>query len=55
VIRNKLVETPGVAEATVHYPSGHAVVRFDSGRVTQEALLAAVASAGYRATLAEER
>jgi copper chaperone CopZ len=55
VIRNKLLETPGVAAAEVHYPAGHAVVRYDAARVEPEALLAAVASAGYSATLAEER
>ncbi|MGH9803702.1 MAG: heavy-metal-associated domain-containing protein [Candidatus Acidiferrales bacterium] len=53
VIRNKLLETPGVATAEVHYPAGHAVVRHDPQRVDANALLAAVKSAGYRATLAE--
>jgi len=53
VIRNKLLETPGVAAAEVHYPAGHAVVRYDAARVTPEALLAAVKNAGYSAALAE--
>ena len=54
VIRNKLLETPGVAAAEVHYPAGHAVVRYDAARVTPEALQAAVKSAGYSATPADE-
>jgi len=53
VIRNKLLETPGVAAAEVHYPAGHAMVRYDAARVTPEALLAAVKSAGYSATPAD--
>jgi len=53
VIRNKLLETPGVAAAEVHYPAGHAVVRYDAERVNPKALLAAVKSAGYSATPAE--
>jgi len=54
VIRNKLLETPGVAGAEVHYPAGHAVVRYDAARVTPDELLAAVKSAGYSATPADE-
>lgn len=53
VIRNKLLETPGVATAEVHYPAGHAAVSYDPARATPEALIAAVKSAGYSATLAE--
>ena len=53
VIRNKLLETPGVATAEVHYPAANAVVRYDPRRINPEALVAAVKSVGYSASLAE--
>ena len=55
VIRNKLLETPGVATAEVHYPAGHAVVRYDPARTGLPELLDAVSAAGYRGTLVGEK
>lgn len=55
VIRNKLLATPGVATAEVHYPAGHAVVRYDPARTGLPELLDAVSAAGFRGTLVGEK
>jgi Cu+-exporting ATPase len=53
-IERKLNTLDGVA-AAVNYATERASVEFDAGAVSPEQLLAAVASAGYRATLPREQ
>jgi len=51
VIQRKLMETPGVMQAQVHYSTGSATVKYDP-RYTQVAqLIAAVHATGYQASL----
>ncbi|MCI0352436.1 MAG: cation transporter, partial [Acidobacteriales bacterium] len=50
-IKSKLLETPGVAEAAVHYPAGHAQVRYDPTQTDSAKLIEAVNSLGYKASL----
>ena len=55
-IREALVEVPGVKRAEVSYARGGAIVEIEPGRVSNEQLVRAVASAGtilssYRATV----
>lgn len=52
VIQRKLTETPGVAHAEVHYPSGNATVKYDSTRIAPAQLVEAVNGTGYKASLA---
>ena len=54
VLRNKLLETPGVAEAVVHYPAGHAIVKYDPSKTNAAILIAAVSAAGYQASLPKQ-
>ncbi len=51
VIRSKLLETPGVAEATVSYPDARATVKYDPRQADPAQLVAAINSTGYRASL----
>ncbi len=51
VIRAKLLETPGVAEADVSYAESRATVKYDPAQANPEQLVAAVSAAGYRASL----
>jgi len=51
VIQHKLLETPGVAKASVEYPAGHAKVQFDPSQVTPERIVEVVNSTGYKASL----
>jgi len=51
LIRAKLLETPGVAEADVSYAEGRATVKYDPAQARPEQLVAAVEAAGYRAAL----
>jgi len=53
VIKAKLLTTEGVAEAEVHYPAGHALVKYDPTKTDPAKLIAAVNSAGYKASLAD--
>jgi copper chaperone CopZ len=53
-IKSKLLETPGVAEADVHYPAGHAQVKYDPAKTDPTKLAAAVNSLGYKASPAKE-
>ncbi len=55
VIRAKLFETPGVAEADVSYPKGRATVKYDPAQASPEQLVAAVNATGYRASLLPAR
>lgn len=50
VIRSKLLETPGVLEAEVHYPEGNARVTYDAQKTDLARLVAAIEGAGYKAT-----
>lgn len=55
-IRRALLAVPGVHQADVNYARGGAVVEVETGRVSREQLVGAVASAGnilssYRATV----
>ncbi|MCL6480257.1 MAG: cation transporter [Firmicutes bacterium] len=49
LIRSKLLETPGVVQAEVHYPAGTARVTYDPARADLAGLLAKIENAGYRA------
>ncbi len=51
VIQRKLLETPGVAKASVEYPAGHATVKFDPALISPEKLVAVVNGTGYKASL----
>jgi len=51
VVKAKLLETPGVAEAEVHYPAGHALVKYDPAKTDATKLVEAVNSTGYKASL----
>jgi len=51
VIKAKLLETDGVAEAEVHYPAGHAQVKYDSTKIDPAKLIEIVNSTGYKASL----
>jgi mercuric ion transport protein len=51
VIQHKLLETPGVAAATVDYPGGRAAVQYDPTRTDPARLIATVKRAGYQASL----
>ena len=51
VVKNKLLETAGVAEAEVDYPAGRARVKYDPAKTATSKLIEAVNSAGYRASL----
>lgn len=55
VIKNSLMEAPGVAEAEVDYPTGHAVVRYDAAKTDPAKLVEAVKASGYQAALAASR
>lgn len=50
-IRSKLLETPGVAEVEVHYPAGHAQVKYDPAKTEPSTLVVVVNSLGYKASL----
>lgn len=52
VVKAKLLETPGVAEAEVHYPAGHGLVKYDPAKTDPAELVEAVNSTGYKASLA---
>ncbi|MBI3816705.1 copper-translocating P-type ATPase [Candidatus Peregrinibacteria bacterium] len=54
LITRKLKKTPGVEEANVNFAAAKAHIRFDAAQVNEEGLIAAVESAGYGATLADE-
>jgi Cu2+-exporting ATPase len=49
-IERALQETPGVVEASVHYTTQRALVRFDPARTSPAALAGRVAELGYGAT-----
>lgn len=51
VVKAKLLETPGVAEAEVHYPAGHALVKYEPAKTDPTKLIEAVNSTGYTASL----
>ncbi len=52
VIQRKLLETPGVVQADVHYPAGYATVKYDPTRTAPAQLAEAVNATGYKASLA---
>ncbi|MFQ5664571.1 MAG: heavy-metal-associated domain-containing protein [Terriglobia bacterium] len=51
VVKQTLMETPGVAEAEVDYPSGRASVKYDPGQTGPAQLIEAVNAAGYQAEI----
>lgn len=51
VIRAKLLETPGVAEANVSYPASRATVKYDPRQADPAQLVSAINATGYRASL----
>ena len=53
-IEKSLGELEGVSEASVSLEDKKAFVRFDSGSVNTEDLIAAVVDAGYSASVLEE-
>lgn len=54
VVKAKLLETPGVAEAEVDYPKGQAVVKYDPAKTSQAQLIETVNTAGYKASLPKQ-
>ncbi len=50
VIQRKLLETPGVVQAEVHYPAGYATVKYDPTRIARAQLAEAVNATGYKAS-----
>ena len=48
-IEKAISSLSGVDDAKVHFETGRIVVQHDSAKVTQNDLIAAVASAGYQA------
>ncbi len=52
VVKHKLMETPGVAQADVNYAAGHATVKYDPTRAAPTQLVEAVNATGHRASLA---
>ncbi|MBI2117765.1 heavy metal translocating P-type ATPase, partial [Candidatus Peregrinibacteria bacterium] len=55
LITRKLKKTAGVAEANVNFAAAKAHINFDPGQTNEQNLIAAVASAGYSALIADER
>lgn len=53
-IKSTLLEAPGVAEVELHYPAGHAQVKYDPGKTEPSKLVAAVNGLGYRASLPDQ-
>jgi mercuric ion transport protein len=51
IVKHKLMETPGVAEAQVDYPAGRATVKYDPAKTNTTKLAEAVNSTGYKASL----
>ncbi len=51
VVKSKLLESPGVVDAQVDYPSARARIRYDPSRTNLSRLVEMVNSIGYRATL----
>lgn len=51
VVKAKLLETPGVAEANVNFAEGRATVKYDPAQTDAARLVAAVSATGYRASL----
>ncbi len=51
-VENVLRKVPGVRQASVELTSEKATVKYDSTRVTADALSQAVAGAGYQASIA---
>ncbi len=54
LITRKLKKTPGVADANVNYGANKARINYDHTLVDERGLIAAVESAGYAATVANE-
>jgi copper chaperone CopZ len=52
VVKHKLMETPGVSEAEVNYPSGRATVKYDPTKANPAKLVEAVNTTGYKASVA---
>lgn len=50
VVKAKLLETPGVADAQVHFAAGHAIVKYDPTKTDPARLVGAVNSTGYKAS-----
>jgi|GEM_PF-4866 len=55
LITRKLKKTKGVEDANVNYGANKARIRFDASLVNEEELIAAIKSAGYSATIADEK
>jgi len=51
VVKYKLLEVPGVAEAEVNYPAGRATVKYDPNQADSAKLVEAVNATGYSASL----
>ncbi len=50
-VRNALLETPGVASASVDFKAGRATVQYDPSKASTTQLIEAVSKAGFKATL----
>ncbi len=51
VVKYNLMDTAGVAEAEVDYPTGHATVKYDRSQTEPAALIEAVNATGYKAEI----
>lgn len=51
VVKAKLLESPGVAEVEVDFPTGRARVKYDPAKTNPSELLGTVNSTGYKASL----
>jgi len=49
LIQRKLLQTPGVVNAEVHYPAGSATVQFNPSQTDTSKLIVAVRDTGYKA------
>lgn len=50
-VRTALLETPGVASASVDFEAGRARVQFDASKTSAEQLIEAINKAGFKASL----
>jgi copper chaperone CopZ len=50
-VRNALLETPGVASASVDHEAGRATVQYDPAKTSTKRLIEAVNKTGFKASL----
>ena len=50
-MKKNLLDTPGVVDAKVDYPTGHARIKYDPTQTAPAQLIEAVNAVGYKASL----